>query len=100
MEQSGKLTSGNAVSLVGGLAEALDFAHSRGVIHRDLKPLNILLAEDGHAKIADFGIAKLNLSELTACGQILGTPAFISPEQRSGLPVGGRRDLFSLGALL
>src|SRR5260370_39900595 len=71
LEQSGKLTSGNAVSLVRELAEPLAFAPSRAVIHRVLKPSNILLAEDGHAKIADFGIAKLNLSELTASGQIL-----------------------------
>src|SRR5260370_35458340 len=71
LEQSGKLTSGNAGSLVRELAEALDFAHSRGVIHRDLKPSTILLAEDAHAKSADFSIAKLNLSALTASGQIL-----------------------------
>lgn len=100
LEQSGKLTSENAVRLVRELAETLDFAHSRGVIHRDLKPANILLTEDGHAKIADFGVAKLNLSELTVCGQILGTPAFMSPEQLHGGPIDGRSDLFSLGAIL
>jgi serine/threonine protein kinase len=100
LEQSGKLTSGNAVNLVRELAEALDFAHSQRVIHRDLKPSNILVTEDGHAKIADFGIAKMNLSELTASGQILGTPAFMSPEQMNGSPVDGRSDLFSLGAIL
>ena len=100
LEQSGRLTSGHAVSLVRELAEALDFAHSRSVIHRDLKPSNILLTEDGHAKIADFGIAKLNLSELTVYGQILGTPAFMSPEQLNGRRVDGRSDLFSLGAIL
>jgi serine/threonine-protein kinase len=100
LEESGKLTAGNAVSLVRELAEALDFAHSRGVIHRDLKPSNILLTEDGHAKIADFGVAKLNLSESTDRGRILGTPAFMSPEQLNGRPVDGRSDLFSLGAIL
>jgi eukaryotic-like serine/threonine-protein kinase len=100
LEQAGKLTSGKAVSLVRELAEALDCAHSQGIVHRDLKPSNILLTEDGHAKIADFGVAKLNLSELTASGQILGTPAFMSPEQLSGDAVDGRSDLFSLGVIL
>jgi serine/threonine-protein kinase len=100
LEQSGELTSRVAASLVRELAEALDYAHSQGVIHRDLKPSNILLTEDGHAKIADFGVAKLNLSELTASGQILGTPAFMSPEQLSGAAVDRRSDLFSLGVIL
>ena len=99
LEQAGKVPVENALSLVRELAEALDCAHSAGVIHRDLKPSNILLTEDGRAKIADFGVAKLNLSELTSCGQILGTPAFMSPEQLNGDPVDGRSDLFSLGVI-
>src|SRR5271166_2140957 len=100
LEQAGKLSFENALSLVREVAEALDCAHSAGVIHRDLKPSNILLTEDGHAKIADFGVAKLNLSELTSCGQILGTPAFMSPEQLNGDHVDARSDLFSLGVIL
>jgi serine/threonine protein kinase len=100
LEQAGKLSFENALNLVRELAEALDCAHSAGVIHRDLKPSNILLTEDGHAKIADFGVAKLNLAELTSCGQILGTPAFMSPEQLNGDPVDARSDLFSLGVIL
>ena len=100
LEQSGRLACETSLRLIRELAEALDCAHSAGVIHRDLKPSNILLTEDGHAKIADFGVAKLNLSELTSCGQILGTPAFMSPEQLNGDPVDGRSDLFSLGVIL
>jgi serine/threonine protein kinase len=100
LEHAGKLAPRDAAVLVQELAEALDCAHNQGVIHRDLKPSNILLTEDGHAKIADFGVSKLNLSELTANGQILGTPAFMSPEQLNGDPVDGRSDIFSLGVIL
>lgn len=89
-----------ALQLTHELAEALDCAHGQGVVHRDLKPANILMTEDGHAKIADFGIAKLNLSNLTLAGRTLGTPAFMSPEQLSGEGVDGRSDLFSLGVIL
>jgi serine/threonine protein kinase len=100
LREKGKLAPAVAVGLAAELAEALDCAHGQSVIHRDLKPANILLTEEGHAKIADFGVAKLNLDNLTMHGQVLGTPAFMSPEQLSGGAVDGRSDLFSLGVIL
>ena len=89
-----------AVQLAEEIADALDYAHAQGVVHRDIKPANILVTGDGHAKIADFGIAKLNLANLTLPGRILGTPAYMAPEQLSGQSVDGRTDLFSLGVML
>src|SRR6202050_4445858 len=89
-----------ALQLTLELADALDCAHSQGVVHRDLKPANILITEDGHAKIADFGVAKLNLANHTLAGRVLGTPAYMSPEQLNGDVVDGRSDLFSLGVIL
>jgi eukaryotic-like serine/threonine-protein kinase len=95
-----KLPLDTALQLVEEVAEALDYAHAQGVIHRDIKPGNILMTENGHAKIADFGIAKLNLAHFTLPGKVLGTPAYMSPEQLSGEGVDGRSDLFSVGVIL
>ena len=99
-ERGGKLPLETALQLTEQLAEALDCAHGQGVVHRDIKPANILVNSSGQAKITDFGIAKLNLAHLTLPGHVLGTPAFMSPEQLNGESLDGRSDLFSLGVIL
>src|ERR1700758_4455767 len=95
-----KLTLERSLKLAEAIADALDYAHAQGVIHRDIKPANILITQEGRAKIADFGIAKLNLAHFTVPGRVLGTPAYMAPEQLSGESVDGRSDLFSLGVIL
>jgi len=95
-----KVPLDNPVDIAVQLAEALDYAHRRGVIHRDLKPANVIIGPHGRAKVLDFGIAQLAGSQLTQVGQLLGTPAFMSPEQFSGAKVDARSDLFSLGTLV
>jgi tRNA A-37 threonylcarbamoyl transferase component Bud32 len=82
------------------IADGLDYAHSCKVIHRDIKPANILINTENRAKITDFGIARLDTSNLTQEGQLLGTPNYMSPEQILGRDVDHRADIFSLGVVL
>jgi serine/threonine-protein kinase len=79
---------------------ALDYSHRQGVVHRDIKPANIFLLADGGVKVADFGIAHIDSSNLTQVGTVVGTPNYMSPEQIMGLPVDGRTDLFAAGVIL
>lgn len=100
----GPLDPRHAADLVRGIADALQFAHEKGVLHRDLKPSNVLLGEDGRPRLTDFGLAKRLDSDpgITLAGQTLGSPGYISPEQAGAHrgEVGPASDVYSLGAVL
>jgi eukaryotic-like serine/threonine-protein kinase len=101
LNDEGLLSWPEAVRIVRDVAEALHYAHGRGVVHRDVKPANIMVLPAGDVKIMDFGLAKHEMGhELTASGQLIGTPLFMAPEQVAGKPVDGRTDIFSLGSVL
>ena len=93
------LPPARVLAIIADVAAALDYAHHQGVIHRDIKPGNIMLLADGRVKVTDFGIARVVDSTQTRTGIILGTPSYMSPEQVAGKSVDGRSDLFSLGVV-
>jgi serine/threonine-protein kinase len=99
-DQSERFPLAEVSRLMGELLGALEHAHGNGIVHRDIKPANIFLLKDGRLKVGDFGIARIESSNLTQAGSVLGTPAYMSPEQFMGQTVDGRSDLFSAGVLL
>src|SRR5580658_5750082 len=96
----GPLPTGSVLALTAGLAESLAAIHAAGVVHRDLKPPNVLLAEDG-PRVIDFGISRAaEATSMTRAGFVIGSPGFMSPEQAEGGEIGPASDVFSLGAVL
>jgi eukaryotic-like serine/threonine-protein kinase len=89
-----------AVDITIQVLRAAKFAHKRGVVHRDIKPHNVILDEEGRAKVTDFGIARAGASDMTETGSIMGTAQYLSPEQAQGKPVSPRSDLYSIGVML
>jgi len=108
LRKDGLLDLRTALAMISQVCDAIDYAHSRNIIHRDIKPANIIVDENGRTKVADFGLAKLLETEsrphhppdLTMTGQVMGTPAYMAPEQESGEPVDHRTDIYALGVML
>ena len=99
--ERGPLPPEIAISLTEQILRALGYAHRRGIVHRDIKPQNVILDGEGQAKVADFGIARAGeTSEMTQTGAIVGTVQYLSPEQAEGHPVDRRADLYSAGIVL
>ncbi|QRJ64307.1 serine/threonine-protein kinase [Azospira restricta] len=99
-DKNERLPLPDVVRLMCQLLDAIGHAHANGIVHRDIKPANVFLLADGRVKVGDFGIARLESSNLTQAGSVLGTPAYMSPEQFMGQTVDGRSDLFSAGVIL
>src|SRR6266481_3958383 len=100
IKSSGPFEPSRSVGIIAQVLSALGFAHENGIVHRDIKPSNIMVLQNGDVKVADFGIARIDASEFTIVGDLLGTPAYMAPEQFSGAPVDTRTDLFAAGVIL
>ena len=100
LSRKASFDQGQIVAIVSQVLEALDFAHERGVVHRDIKPANLILTAAGVVKVADFGIARIDTSNLTNAGMVMGTPSYMSPEQCQGKEIDRRSDIFSTGVVL
>jgi beta-lactam-binding protein with PASTA domain len=100
VRETGPLAPGVATDLAIQILKALRYAHKRGLVHRDIKPQNVILDDEGQAKVADFGIARAGPSDMTEAGAMLGTVQYLSPEQAQGQPVSARSDLYSVGIVL
>lgn len=100
LKRAGRFAPAKAVAIAVQVLDALGAAHALGVVHRDVKPANILVMASGQVKVTDFGISRLNTSDLTQDGTVIGTPAYMSPEQCRGEDVDARSDLFSAGSVL
>jgi serine/threonine-protein kinase len=100
VREHGALDPALAGDLVIQILKAARFAHRRGIVHRDIKPHNVIVDDEGRAKVTDFGIARAGASDMTETGSIMGTAQYLSPEQAQGLPVDARSDLYSTGIVL
>ena len=99
LDKGDRLPPAEAVRIMEGVLAGLQYSHERGVVHRDIKPGNIIISPDGTVKIADFGIARIESSSMTQAGTIMGTPAYMSPEQFMGQTVDARTDIYSSGVM-
>ncbi|HET7197424.1 MAG TPA: serine/threonine-protein kinase, partial [Burkholderiales bacterium] len=95
-----RLPAASAADIAAQVADALDHAQQFRIVHRDVKPANVMIAPSGRCKLTDFGIAYVPTSTMTQTGEALGSPRYMSPEQVAGVPVDGRSDIFSLGVVL
>jgi beta-lactam-binding protein with PASTA domain/predicted Ser/Thr protein kinase len=100
IREEGPLDAGYAIDVAVQILKAARFAHKRGIVHRDMKPHNVIVDDEGRVKVTDFGIARAGASEMTETGAIMGTAQYLSPEQAQGHAVSARSDLYSIGIVL